>query len=375
MHSLRQLLNYRFLTAAYNSLPAMGEFVLTDNFYVNTQQAPTREFDLVVFNAARAPAPMNQPGAAARVLTPEGGAKRRGVMFRSFNETPVDGDAIDALREPESDTLQEKGRTTLIQSLEQFNQRQRIQKEVILSMILQFGVVYLDNRGEILVPTMNANGTLTAPAGYAFALTFGVNDAQRGEVNVTVPGGAKVVRTKWTEAAADIQAQLEDLRWLSGRAGLPRPNHVWLNSINKRYLRNNTEFKEWAKESGRHVEAVLSGTEIEDLWGFTWHWVDYAWDQTQGGTTYDLIHEDLVVVTPNPGEPWQRAHEGGELISNEVGVVTDLNAALNSLNKVYGRFSYCELKHNPVRLSMFVGENYGFNYAEPGAVYQMNVFA
>ncbi len=171
----------------------------------------------------------------------------------------------------------------------------------------------------------------------------------------------------WSNSSARIERQLIDLKYRARKNNIPEPTEIYVHTLTKKHLFDNTEFRSWAQNSNTAPDRVLAGNFIEDLWGYNWHFVGGTW-QDSGGTTRDLITQEHAVITPAVG-PWLRASRGAELVPREVGVVQDMNAALASLDYFFGPFAYAELKHNPAALAMFMGENWGLHFADPGAIW------
>lgn len=371
MDPLELLLDYRALTSMYVALPSIQELFFTNEFFTPLlgpkSNVDSDTVEMISIGGTTRPGPGNLRGGTARRITPKGGTKRYFQLFRYFTEMEIDGDVLRSLREPDSEALQEKGQQAIDLQQEEMAIRHRLYKEVVLSQIMSIGRVNIDANGEILVPSVNStSGAITDASGTAVSADFGVADSHRGNLGGTVSA-------LWSTAATKISQQLDEIVRLAGIAGAPRPKTIYVNAIKKQVLRNNTEFNDWAKYNSTKVDQILAGDGIDGLWGFNWRFVEGTWTD-KDGTTRDLIPQTSVIITPEKG-PWLRAHNGSELVPRDLSPAPDARSLLNQLEKVYGPFTYASLNHNPVKLSMFYGDNFGLNFADPNALWCPTVFS
>lgn len=369
--SFQELLDYRQLTASFNAVPSVGNYPLTTDFFVNTRQYQPDEYELIYYPSVNTPAPLNTRGTPAHVLAPQGGTKRNMTLFHAFNEVPLPAFAFNALREPESQTLQRKGANEIARIQEEFDQRHRIMREAIISSIMSFGRVNMDDNGNILRPTVDSlSGALTNNASDVLGADFTVDNSHRGNLNDTTDGS--IIDSMWSNSNARIFRHLEKIRDRAIKNNIQIPTEIYIHRINKHVLIDNAEFKAWAQASNIRPDVVLQGEGVNDVWGWNWHFIGNGYTDVNG-TYVDLIPRTHAVICPKPG-PWLRAAEGLELVPTSLEVQTDLNAAIGSLREVYGRFSYAKVRDNPAGLTMFMGDNWGLNFADPNAIWMPNVF-
>ena len=371
MKELEYLLNVQELTALYRKVPSHGNYFFTNTFWPSDRnrinKVDSDDVELIVLEAITRPGTANVRNGKARVQTPSGATKLALSLFRSFTQTPIQGDCLQALREPGSHAIQNKGRTQVREvNLEQ-KQRFALFREVVFSQLMTVGKVYFDNEGEILVPTINASsGAVTAPSDAVIDADFLVVDNHRGDLN-------SIIGTSWDNAGATILDDLEAIDEQADTENAPRPEHIICHHTNKKHLRNNTQFAAWAKESNRSVETVLRGNMIEDFGGKTWHFVGGQWED-RNGTKHKMMNADRICMYPDPSAGWLRATLGSELVPRRLGMAQNAMDALGNLTKVYGDFAYATIDHNPVQLSLFNGSNFGLNFADPNAVWNPTVW-
>lgn len=370
MQTLKQILDFRELTASYMAAPTLGEFPFTNEFYVNPKDAISDEVELIYFPQANVPAPLNSRGSQARVLQMAGATKRFASIFVAFNQIGMPADSLTGLRYPDVYELQEKGRQAVEQQIEYFRQRHTLMKEAAFASQFSTGVVCWNSDGNIIPATFDHTGAITQPSNTVMA-DFGLNDNQRGLLDDTTDGGT-IIDGLWSTSATLISRQLDRLSLRSGRKNRPRPRHVWINAMNKQHLRANSEFRTWAQYHQRSIDEVLRGSMINDLWGYNWHFVEGTYVDGNG-TSRDLIPTTSAIITPDVG-PWLRAFRGANNVPKNLNTVGSFEEVLNSYEIVYGQAAWAKMTDNPVSLELFMADAFGINFADPGCIYCPTVF-
>ena len=367
MHTFESLLDYRELNSLYRATPSIQDYYFTSNFHTPlARDVDSDTVEQISITATTTPGPGNARGGAARRIAPKGATKRFFQLFHYFTQMDLPADCLRALREPESFALMEKGKQIVELQQEEMAIKLRLFKEVVLSQVLSTGVVNLDVNGNILTPSVNSStGVVTDASGTVISASFGVDDGNRGNVG-------SIIDALWSTASTKISKHLDEIVRDAASNGAPRPRRVYVNGVKKYFLRNNTEFNDWAKYNGP-VDKILAGEMIPGLWGFDWYFVDGTWTDSTG-TTRDLIPQTRAIIMPEPG-PWLRAHNGSEMVPSSMVPAGTVSELVNQLDKVYGEFTFASMGYNPVTLSAFYGDNFGLNFADPNAIYQPTVFS
>ncbi|MCY2966293.1 MAG: major capsid protein [Planctomycetota bacterium] len=357
--TVRQILDPRLLTASYQQLPGDVATPFTDVFYHDPEEVDDNTVRSMYDPADMAAAPGNQPGAEARVVTIGNASERVFNLFYSFNRTRLPEDIMKAIREPASYQLQKKGATEIGRVLAKFRARQIRFKELVIAKILTKGVVYMNALGQVL----------ESSTGAAQTADFQVPAANQGNAGGLVTGLFSTVGT-------DIPAILESIVDQALTNNVPAPRHLWMNKSNLSSLRNNTKFQTWAANNEGPASQILRGQMIEDLWGWTWHFVQSKYENSSGSMTPYIPATGVgsVVLTPDPTGPWVKATTGLNLIPKTLDLATTVDAALASIDQVYGAFAYAALNHNPISIDAFLGDKFGLHFNEPGAVWQLTAF-
>lgn len=372
MFSFEQLLDFRELTASFRATQSITDYEMTKAFYTSPRDVLSDSVEMIFYPAINTPAPVNSRGTSARILNPQGGTKRLATIFHAFNKMPLPADALRALREPESFMAQEKGKQVVEMAMEEFVTRHALLTEAVISTIITHGRVNFDSNGGVLRPTINPDGSLSDASGTMISADFDVDDSHRKELN---NGTDQIITNLWSNSDADIAQQLELLRYRCRASNIAQPTEIYLNPVQaKRHLRLNNEFRFWAQQHGNNPDKMLMGDVIENLWGFNWHFIGGTY-QTAAGTTVDLIPQTMAVICPPPSQPWLRSFRGSELVPTSIDTAPDWQAALNSLNLVYGQFAYAKIEHDPVQIVMYIGDNWGISFADPNAIWMPTVFS
>lgn len=357
--SIRQILDPRVLTASYAQMPGTVPTPLSDFWFVNPEDIDGDTFRSMYDPADVTPAPGNLVGSEARVITMGNAREKVFNMFFTFNKTSFGEETLNALREPDAYTLQNKGRTEVTRVMNKFVNRQRRFKELVLAKILTQGAVYMNAAGVILESSSGAESSAT----------FEVDATHQGNLDGLLTGLFNV-------AGTDIPSILESIDDAAATANVPPPTDVWINKLNLQSLRNNNAFKLWAKYNNVATDQVLKGSMIEGLWGRNWHFIGTKYQGADGSMKpyIPLTGQGSLVLTPPPGEAWVKTSQGSSLVPKNLNVGQNVDEILNNFDVVYGPFAYAKLLDDPVRLLGYIGDKFGFNFNEPNAIWQATGF-
>lgn len=368
MKTWEELLNYQQLTTSYRAVPSLQNMFFTNTFYRSPRPIFGDTVEMIEISATNSPGPMNTKGSAARMIQPKGGSKRTFSLFDYFTELPIDPLALMHLRQTESAELQNMGQEVIDIQLEESATKQRLAKEVILSMIMVYNRVNIDANGNILIPTVNAtSGAITDASGTLISADFGVPDDHRGNL-----GG--IIGAQWSTDGTSIMDHLEAIRRQAGIDGAPDIADIYVNAVHKEDLRSNTEFNDWAKYNTAFPNQVLTNfdSDMITVFGKRWHFISGTWvDST--GTTRDIMPQNYALMVPDYG-PWIRPFTGRRLVPNGQGICSPATP-MEDFTAVEGEYAYAYSNHNPVRVSVFTGDTYGIGFANPNAIWVGKVFS
>lgn len=363
--SIRELLDPRVLAKSYEQASVSDATPFADAFWTgNIEACPDDTYTSLYRSADVKPMNLNAPGSEARTVSLGAGKPQTFTAFYSFNRTMQRGAIFDALREPDSYTLQDKGRTELNRLLRLQKSRQRKLKNLVIAKALTAGVIYADVSGQILESSTNA----------VQSIDLQVPSGNKGNI-----GG--VISALWSTAGTDVFLQMDQIRDVASSNTVPVPTDIWLNKVNFYALRNNTGsglqtyFSRNPELNDTMVRKNDGGNVVEyvipDLNGFTWHFVD-GYYEAFDGTKKPMIPKTgagSIVMTPPPGGDWVAKANGRELLPTSLDVTSTLESALANTSYVDGEFFYAKIEHNPMRLDLFTGDKFFFGFNEPNAVF------
>jgi hypothetical protein len=356
---LREVLTPQFLSRTYSRIAAATLSNPMLDLYSRPTEYDGDEIDMVVFDDIREPAPVNPRGAPARTLDAAGAARRRFVPIHVFNEVTVPMAAVEFLRRPESRAVQDRGLQELRRQMDLFGRRHRSLRGVVLAQALTRGRIHWDRE---------SGRILDAAGPGAETVELGVPDSHRETLAHPAFAGSDIIEQSWSDPAAKILTQLENIREAAEFDKAPIPRHVWLHPQAKRWLRANTEIGGFLRSSPTRSEEALAGfgdaIEIAD---FVFHFFGGTWEGPDGNLR-PLIPKDTAAITPDPGD-WFRHYETSETVPLADGVIGSFDSIFSSTTRVYGDFAYLRIADNPVKVTMRMGMNFLYAFADPAAVW------
>lgn len=355
--SVSALLKYTGLTTLYSESKYNNQTPLTDAFFGSPINAETDEYDLLVDPTDTTPAVVNRLGGSSRSIDTVNLKQRRGVLFRTFNHQPYGMDVMNAIREPDSRELDDRGRREIERQTAHFRQRHATLKELIFSKILTAGAVYWDrNTGKVEESSGDDNQSIT----------FGIPSA-----NQTDLGGQ--ITTNITSASFNFWGLFSYMDDQSAANNSQPVTDIWINRRNLKYIRENTQFQKWAAANMQDAADILRGNMPVNMFGKTWHFVGGNYTDS-GGTLRPYIPTSKLIATPSPGDrSWYEAANGATLVPTSLDMKTGVSEAVNSVQKVYGPFSYAKVKDDPVQVVQYAGDCFGLNLVDPNCIYQATV--
>lgn len=347
---VHELLRLDVMRQAYLDIQPEKPTPFTDTFASGAETVDDNEFRFFYDPQDNAPAPLNRHGAAPRMLSIGQASERFMSTFCSFNGIEFPMHVYTALKEYDSPTAQRQGRTEIARIMRKFKNRQACQKELIVAKAVTTGYVYANAEGEILESSSGAD--LVADMGISAG-------------NKTTVSG--LITALFSVEDTDIPTILERIRNRQIKNKMPAPTDIYVNRLNLQYLRNNDYFIQWASRNPDWSDKVLKGEPLEGLWGFTWHFDDSHYT-AEDGTEKPLIPLDVIVMTPAPQGPWVAYVNGPTIVPSSLEIAGSVEEAINNTELVYGEFAFASVLMPQTKIVGYMGDNYGFGFAEPDAV-------
>jgi len=347
---VQDLLRLDVMRQAYMDIQPDKPTPFSDTFATGQETVDSNEFRFFYDPADNLPAPLNRHGAAPRMLSIGQASERFMSTFCSFNGIEFPMHVYTALKEFDSPSAQRQGRLEIARIMRKFKNRQTCQKEVIIAKAVTTGIVYANADGEILESSSGAD----------LSADFGISSGNK----TTVSG---LITALFSEPDTDIPTILEQIRNRQKKNKMPAPTEIYVNRLNLQYLRNNDYFIEWDARNSGWQDKVLAGEPIESLWGFNWHFNDDHYT-AEDGTEKPLIPLDVLVMTPPPDGPWVTYVNGPTIVPKSLEIVGTVEEAINNTDLVYGEFAFASVLMPQTKIVGYMGDNYGFGFAEPDAV-------
>lgn len=359
--SVADVLDPQFLTAAYHKTREGQQNPMLDMFNRAAENVYGDTIEVTIFPEERVPAPTNVTGGPARTLAERGATKAYYTPIRAFNEMPLAEESYMYLRQEDNQMLQDKGRQEVNRQLMYFQKRHELLRAVVLSKTLFGGVVYQDASGNI------KETSSTGPT-----INLGVAAGHKSQLNWD--GNGAILGTSWSNAAATILTDLDDIKIAAEASGVPVPTEILVNSTVKAYLRANTELKAYFQNANMSMDAVLRGNMIEGLGGYNWHFFDGTYvDPSDGTTVRKLVPDGMACIFPAVTGPggWFRAINGSSLVKTDSGIIGSVTSA--GTQTVFGDYVYGKEDDNPATLIVRGGTKFLYAFSDPDAVWMPTI--
>lgn len=363
-YGVAEVLNPRFIQSYYEeiaSIKASEDPFLSYWDSVPAEDQQGDQFEIVYYPTSKKPSRINKRGGQAIDVDLEGVKKYHAAPIHVFNRLPFAMDSYQWIREPDSEMLQNKGQRELDRQMREAVEKVQTLKKVCIAKALVDGVLYFDAAGNIL----------ESSSGAAITLDLQVDATHKSQLAHASNSDSDIIDTAWDQAGANILEHLDKIREAAEHDNAEEPRHVWLHTTAKQWFRANTELKAYMENSQRDIDSVLRGNVIEDLNGFTFHFLHTTYTDSSG-TIRPLIPKTKAVITPDVGN-WFLKVQGDTLVPNKTGVVGTLQEGVNSLDMVYGDFAYVNVSQNPIGLEFYHGARFLYCFRNPGSVWMPTV--
>lgn len=368
MDSVKQILDYREFGAVYRDSSTIEDMIFTNRFFANPETTWSDKVEVVNVTAINTPGKMNIRSGPPRIVQPTDLGSQSFTILRQSDEMPLPADALQAVREPDSQAMQQKGRFIVQENVRKFGRQAALFKEVAIASIIQKGRLNVKADGTLLTPSVHATtGVITDHADAQVIADYGQPTSRRGNL-----GG--IIDAYWDVADTDIDKHLSAIKIAARKAGSMQPNTIYINEEDKWNLKRNTQFKTWAQYNSMRVDDVLRGDGIDGLWGFNWRFVNQYYND-EDGTAQPIIPSKCGLLTPPDGD-WHRAFNGVEpVFIDPSNYFATMDQAVGALTFMEGQIAYAMIKSGPpVTLSAFYTDNWGVGLADPNAVWTPRLF-
>lgn len=332
----------------------------------------TDEYEVVIGDQERRPAPLNSRGGDPRVIDVSGDRVERGAIFSTHSKYRVPHQLRELLSRNaalEADVVD--GRivsneisTGDIVAVNQYLQgkfakavrRSRMTKEVAIASILTTGKVWANpETGEIAAEDLGSMSELS------FGLTTD---------NIFSSGSGQLFAKGLQDSTAELFVYLSDIQIAAANAGAPVPNTCIINSSVRSLIFKNAGFQAESDALRESREQRVSGNSFSVL-GFNF-WVNDDTYKTSTGVVKKLIPDNTMAFVPEPATGWYEAANGSREIPTSGDMVVSEAEALAPGQLNFGPFAFYVKNTINDSVDLQCGDIFGFTPTEPGGIYIIN---
>jgi len=367
LYGMEDILNPLFLSESYQKVAKLSVSNPMLDYYSKPQNYDGDEVEMVVFDDDRETAPINAKGAPARTLDARGATKKKFVPVHAFNEIAIPQASVEYLRNAENPNIQDRGIQELQRQFELFGRRHRALRAVTLAKTFS-GVVYFDADGKVLETSSGAQVTIDHSLGAT----------HKSQLAHASNSSTDIIGTKWTNVAASILTDLEQIREAAEYDKVATPKHVWMHTVLKPYILTNTEIKTFVQyqnpQALDYLNTYAGKSDTLVIGDWTFHFMNHTYIGADGSTIRPLIPKTVAIITPDVNDgSWFRQYECGETVPTMEGIVSSVQEYLASTTKVFGDFAYLKVIDNPLKVAMRMGTNFFYGFPDSNAIWYPTV--
>jgi hypothetical protein len=287
----------------------------------------------------------------------KGITERTATMIHSFENHMHDVPTLMMLQNLDNPQVQQMGQQIVDAQTVQFREGFNNLEKAAIMMALGLGTIYFDASGNLL----------PSSSGALITVDFQIPAANKNQI-----GG--IIGASWATASTPILGDIAAIKRLSLKdTGYPI-EHAFYGSAIIDYLLANTQVLALIGGGGELNARIASGEIPNGFAGIPqWHASNGAFFMDNDGTVQDIIEADGVVFTPEPSRDWWEIMEGSFPVPNSLTIAADASGAIPNFNKVYGPFSYAEIKTDPPGIKHLAGHTFLPVLKVPKAVYICHV--
>lgn len=242
---------------------------------------------------------------------------------------------------------------------------------VATATTLAKGSVYVDSNGNLLPSSSGASETYSQQIASGNIGT--ITDAAGNGIFGAASGGGS-----WAVNSTDIPLQLRRLQEYAAMSHGYEPTVALYGKNVPSYLIQNDYVLDFLARNPTMQNTWLKDNTIPDgLFGFTWVPTWKASYTKDDGTKTALWPANGVTFIPGEEDRgvWWSMFEGSYEVPTSLNIQASAEAALGSLNTVYGAFGYGQVSMKPVAVSTVMGDTFFPAVKLPDTVYIADVVA
>jgi len=317
--------------------------LLPPAFLVPTKTIEGDSGDYDKINNTREIARLVQYGSPSRARNLQGVSKVGVKLLHSFEHINLDASVLINLKDP-TDFRQNLGQKEVVRQLAAFkNYFTNLRAGAVFSA-LATGKISFDVNGNLLP---DDSGAYTP-------IDFGIPAGNLTQLDVL--GTGDIISAKWSTAATDISAQVENLKTAAmALTGYPI-RHAFHGKSILGFLATNNGLKGSLSHNQDFSKSVGQGAIPDGLLGLSWHPMSEAYSQLASAGKF-WWPDDAVVFTPEPSPDWWELLEGTTPIPSNLNIV-GAESAWGQIQLAKGIFSYAQIMNDPCLIRLFSGDTF-----------------
>lgn len=286
---------------------------------------------------------------------------QRPFIFASAAEVvTLDPNTVQNLRAWDSFEYQEKGAAEVGRQIGLFKQKAMNNRLVYAIQALVRGNVYFDSSDNVLPTSSGADSTKT--------ISLGISANNQNQLNgiITIP---------WSNPVANIPKDIETIRQQAAFLTGYIPEVVIYGKNIPSYLAANQYVLPYSQRFERARSEYLLQYALPDGYMGIKKWIPGAqfFYEDANGTNQQLVPDDAFIFFPEPEKSWWRFFQGSNYVPKNLNIMTDMNQALDNLDRVFGMFSYARLSMNPISVELVMGDTFLPAPVNPDVLWQATV--
>lgn len=280
-------------------------------------------------------------------------------LMHTLEEVTLNPLVLQQLRNYNNYDVQRQGMEEVARQTAEFAQYfMNLRTASTLSM-LALGAIYFDSDYNLLPTSSGAQTTIS----------FQVPSTNQGQLPA-LTGGGSILTSGWQNADADIPSMIRLLKKQARRSTGYPVKYAFYGENVPSYITNNDYCTDYLARNPRFNEEWTNTGEIPDLFNLVWVPVYETFYEDQNGAFQSFFTADTVVFTPEVSADWYEMIEGTYEVPTTLNIVTDANAAMQSLTQVTGMFAYGAVTHNPPTINMYKGDTFLPVLKVPNSIWQ-----
>ncbi len=357
--TLEQILGLVPLTGLIKAITTGIPQPLPNKFFTTTKKTEGDSGRYTQVTGGRQTARLVMYGAPAVRRNLRDVASKDVKLMHTFEEQALSPLTLQRLRNYEDYNIQNMGIEEVARQGLEFRTLFDNLRIAAVQQTLANGVIYYDGNGNLL-PTSS---------GAVVTVSFGMLAANQNQLNVF--GTGNIINFSWKLTNTDIPGQIRQLKKAALKlTGYPL-KHVMYGANVPSYITQNDYCLDYLARNPRmNADFVGSGEIPAGFLDLDWHAVYEGFYNDSNDVSQSIWSDDACVFTPEVGADWWEIMEGSYLAPTSINPMTNAEAALGTLRKVYGMGGYGMVTHNPVGVTDFYFDTFLPILKVPNAIFQ-----